>query len=372
MSRSGKSTRTRNINVEAMARITGDSGNFKPKRKERNFESIYFDKSSMNSGQNLLSSPNLSSIQFEKTFKRDKQWELNQQIEETHQPKFKLNLTDLNKKLTEDLSPIEKTKPKRSKKVHGENKQKVDKDKKSTRRKKNSRSKSKKKRSKSKSRKKQKNRVRKPKPPKLPLKIYKSERSNSVSKLDSKNQKFNLTPLNRRLSSTSFKFVKRSKSNPYKKAPSIIFTQKIKKFPRFKKKIQVHPAEKYNQQESTRIDYVTDEYLFLLLDSLQLFNFNIRDLRPEFMNIKNILKDQLAETIKQRGILVIENRVIVDYLMPFVKFPVFTILGTLLAAAMVQIASPGAPLMCNVIVLIHLFKLATKKFMRLNLVKTTL
>lgn len=155
--------------------------------------------------------------------------------------------------------------------------------------------------------------------------------------------------------------------NSKKKISSVIFLKnhRVKPF-----KIENSPVEHNNESESPLVNQKIDEYLFLMLDSTKPFNFNIRDLRSEYITIKNLLKAQLRENLRRNRSLVINNSVIIDYLMPLIKFPSMVILPSLLLISLIQVSSPVNALPINLGICIFICKLMKHKFFRLNLMKT--
>jgi hypothetical protein len=81
---------------------------------------------------------------------------------------------------------------------------------------------------------------------------------------------------------------RRKKRANGKKLSSVIFLKSQSKKPFV---MERNPVEQNNTQESLQVNERVDEYLFLMLDSMKPFNFNIRDLKPEYKNIKRLLKD---------------------------------------------------------------------------------
>jgi hypothetical protein len=134
--------------------------------------------------------------------------------------------------------------------------------------------------------------------------------------------------------------------------------------------IERSPVEHNNKQESHEINDKVDEYLFLMLDSLKPFNFNIRDMRKEYKNIKSLLKDQVRKRIETKGTLVIDNKVIMDFLLPLVKFPSMVILPAFIGIILAQVSSPVNTFFINLAIVALVYKLLSYKFFMLNIMKT--
>lgn len=130
--------------------------------------------------------------------------------------------------------------------------------------------------------------------------------------------------------------------------------------------------EHNNIQESSQVNDSVDEYLFLMLDSLKPFNFNIRDLNSEYQSIKTLLKEQLRRNIEEEGNSEVNNTVISNYLMPLVKFPSLIILPALILMSLAQVSSPVNGFFINIAIIAIVIKLLCNKFFRLNIMKTML
>ena len=76
--------------------------------------------------------------------------------------------------------------------------------------------------------------------------------------------------------------------------------------------------------------------------------------------------------MEESGTLVVNNRVIIDYLMPLVRFPSFVILPVLVGITLVQISAPVNSFLINLGILVLVCKILAFKFFRLSVMKTQL
>lgn len=134
--------------------------------------------------------------------------------------------------------------------------------------------------------------------------------------------------------------------------------------------LEKNPVEHNNKQESHYIDEKMDEYLFLVMDCMKLFNFNMRDLRSEYVNIKKILKNDLKQKLKLDKEAKINQSIITHYLMPLVHYPSLIVIPVLFAISILQISSPQNMFFLNLAVFVVICKILAHKFFRLNLLKT--
>lgn len=150
-----------------------------------------------------------------------------------------------------------------------------------------------------------------------------------------------------------------------KKTPPVKFHKEKSKFA-----LEQNPVEHNNKQESRYVNEKVDEYLFMVLDSINLFNFNQRELQKEYTKFQSVLKGSLkkkeALTSSQR----INQQVRVDFIIPLIHYLIVQVIPALILISLFQISSSTNAIIINISVCFFIGKIGTHKFFRMNVMKT--